>query len=264
MRRGARPSRRSRILPRDVAEVLEVVGRIVERRVLDRGAVLEPGDDFGGLLGRVGPRHIRRGGGGRPVRLDERVPFGQYQPVVLVQVAQRISRVEIPVPGPQIALVEGAPASVRGEPHLAVPRARVARKYHRHRRALVARVGRHGENPRSRVRGLEKHEVGRIGQVPLVVASRRHIPLDGAVETDVEAYERAPLEREGRLLAPAGRRADSPAAGLARRQQEFIARGDRRTLRRHRGRDTEHRAYAKHRHAEEPSARPVTSLHRLS
>jgi len=186
-------------------------------------AVLESGDNFGRRLGRSGPRNVRGGGRGRSVRLDERVPFGQHQPVVLVQVAQRVSGVEKFVPGPHIACVEGASTSVRGEPHLAVPRARLPRKDHRHRGALVALVGRHREHPRPCVSGLEEHEVGRIGQVSLVVAGGRHIPVDGAVEADVEADERASLERERRLLMPAGRGANLPAAGLAGSWQERVA-----------------------------------------
>ena len=59
-----------------------------------------------------------------------------------------------------------------------------------HRGAFVALVLRDREKPLSLVRRLREDEIGRVGEVLLVVAGPCHESVDGAVEADVEARKR--------------------------------------------------------------------------
>src|SRR5262249_15069919 len=111
-------------------EVLDVGGRVVEGGVVDGGAVLERRADLAEPLGRGA------------IGLRQRVALGEDKKVVLVEVGERLSPVEIAVPRLELPFLERAAAAMGGDPELAVPGARIGREDERERRALVSLVAR--------------------------------------------------------------------------------------------------------------------------
>src|SRR5205085_599437 len=71
---------------------------------------------------------------------------------------------------------------------------------------------------------LREDELRRIRKVLLVVSDPGEIPVDGPVEADVEARERAALESRARLLHQARFRSDGFPSDLPG-YQKLIARG---------------------------------------
>ena len=90
-----------------------------------------------------------------------------------------------------------------------------------HRRALVTLVFRDGKESLAIVRRLREHEIGRVGQVLLVIACSRHDAIDRAVEADIEASKRSSGDRDGRLEEHARRRAHLLPACVTRRRAEM-------------------------------------------
>ena len=191
-------------------EVHDVARRIVERHIVDGGAVIEGGDDLAEPFAR------------RPPRLHQGKALRQHQQIVLVEIGKGLSRVEVLVPGLEVAVLERRAPPVHRDPGLAVPLAAVARKDHGHGRPLVALIRRDGEVARSVIGRLWKHQVRRVGEVLLVVAGTGDDAVDGAIEANVEPFERLTVDGDPGLLSPTRRRADLASADVARRRQQGI------------------------------------------
>ena len=197
---------RGQRLLRDLGEIHDVPRRVVERDVVDRGAVLDRRADLADVLDR------------RSVGLDDGVAFREEQAIVFVEI------LGVLVPRLEAAVLERHAAAVHHHEHLVVPGRAIGGEDDRHRGALVALVLRDAEENLTRSPRLREHEIRTVGEVLLVVADLREIAVDRPVEADVDPVHSAPVDGHIGFLHQAGCRADSMAFHLAWRQQRIVAR----------------------------------------
>ena len=163
-------------------------------------------------------------------RFGQHIALGEHQLVVLVQIRQRIGRVQVLVPGLQSAFLEGGAAAMHRHPHLAVPGRCIDGIDDRHRGAVIPAVLRNRQHHRPDIRRLGKHEVGSIRHVAAVVplGIGADEPIDGAVDAEVEPDELAPRDRDRQALGrePSARRAlHCPCSDGERRSRTGAGRG---------------------------------------
>src|SRR5262249_28573631 len=138
------------------------------------------------------------------VGLRQGVALGEDQEVILVEVGERLRAVEIFVPRLELAGLEGAAAAVRRHPQLAVPGARIGGPHQRERRALLSLVTGDRQEQRAWIARLREYEIGRVGEIFLVVACLGDGAFGAAAQPDVETAQGSAVERNIGLLHHAG------------------------------------------------------------